>query len=276
MKNEEFPFLVDPDRRSGWVWEIDPETGAQKRLTGMGWFSHEQETYAGGDWYLTDDRGDARFIYRFVPDRHKDLTTGRLYGLAFNKSTGTGTWIGPLNVFDPDADMRARGFQPAAWGFTKAEGMVSTAASNGVGGNSVYFSESGAGADPGRVWRIDGLADATVSGRVVVEGDFGRLGRPDNLRFNDAGDLFIMEDHSASDFGRGPTGNVNQVWILPRKQEGAANLRLFAQTVDEPTGPWFSFDNHILYLSVQAERPRTSYIIAIERDRGGFNRPYNR
>jgi hypothetical protein len=85
-----------------------------------------------------------------------------------------------------------------------------------------------------------------------------------------------MEDHSASDFGRGPTGNVNQVWILPRKQQGAANLRLFAQTTDEPTGPWFSFDNYILYLSVQAEQPRRSHIIAIERDSGSFNQPYDR
>src|SRR4051794_10875213 len=57
LTNEEFPFIVDPEMRSGWVWEIDPATGAQKRLTGMGHFSHEQEAYASdGSWYLTDDR----------------------------------------------------------------------------------------------------------------------------------------------------------------------------------------------------------------------------
>jgi secreted PhoX family phosphatase len=43
LTNEEFPFINDPDLRSGWVWEIDPATGAQTRLTGMGRFSHEQE-----------------------------------------------------------------------------------------------------------------------------------------------------------------------------------------------------------------------------------------
>jgi secreted PhoX family phosphatase len=277
LTNEEFPFLNDPDMRSGWVWEIDPATGAEKRLTGMGHFSHEQEAYASdGSWYLTDDRGDARFIYRFVPSNRRDLTTGQLFGLAFNKATGTGTWIGPLNPLDPDSDMRARGFQPAVWGFNKAEGIVGSAESAGVGGNSVTFSESGVGADPGRIWKLDHLGDdGTVRGHVVVEGDFARLGRPDNLRYTDAGDLFIMEDHSTSDFNRGATGNVNQVWVLPRHQEGAENLILFAATPDEPTGPWFSFDNQLMYLSIQADPPRVGHVIAI-RHPTNFNQPYDR
>ena len=275
ITNEEFPFIVDPQRRSGWAWEIDPATGAEKRLTGMGHFSHEQEAYASGSWYLTDDRGDARFIYRFVPDRHRDLTTGKLSGLAFNKATMTGNWIGPLNPLDPDTDMRSRGFQPAIWGFTKAEGIVGTASSDGIGGNAVYFSESGAGADPGRIWTLQNLGnDGAVVGHVVVQGDFARLGRPDNLRFNDAGDLFIMEDHSTSDFARGPTGNVNQIWVLPRKQEGSQNLILFGYTSDEPTGPWFSNDNKLLYLSIQGEPPRKSHIVAIHAP-GNFNQPYD-
>ena len=278
LANEEFPFVADPELRSGWVWEVDPATGARTRLTAMGRFSHEQEAYASdGNWYLTDDRGDARFIYKFEPTPNaRDLTTGTLYGLAFNRATMTGTWVGPLKPLDPDADMRARGFQPSAWGFAKAEGMVATASSETRGGNAVYFSESGVGADPGRVWRLDHLGhDAVVRGEVVVEGDWARLGRPDNLRFNDAGDLFLTEDHSASDFGRGPTGNVNQVWVLPRKEQGAENLILLAATPDEPTGPWFSFDNRLLYLTIQAEQPRSSYVIAV-RHPSNWNRPYDR
>ena len=279
LTNEEFPFINDPDLRSGWVWEIDPATGAQKRLTGMGHFSHEQEAYASdGSWYETDDRGDARFIYKFEPTpNERDLTTGSLYGLAFNKATGIGFWVGPLNPGDPDSDMRARGFQPAVWGFVKAEGMVATASSNTMGGHAIYFSESSAGSDPGRVWRIDHLGnDPFVTGHVVVEGDWARLNRPDNLRFNDAGDLFIMEDSSAGDFSRNPsTGGVNQVWVLPRNTEGSEALIHFASTPDEPTGPWFSFDNQLLYLSLQADPPRVSHVIAI-RHPTNYNRPYDR
>ena len=84
-----------------------------------------------------------------------------------------------------------------------------------------------------------------------------------------------MEDHSASDFGRGPTGNVNETYVLPRGEEGAANLILFANTPDEATGPWFSFDNKLLYLSIQADPPRHSHIIAISHPGGNWNKPYD-
>jgi secreted PhoX family phosphatase len=280
LTNEEFPFLSDPDQRSGWVWEIDPATGAQKRLTGMGRFSHEQEAYAaGGSWYMTDDRGNYQYLYKFVPDRRSDLTAGKLYGLHFDRATNTGTWVGPLNPFDPENDMVARvGAPNASNSFAKAEGIVGTASSATRGGNAVVFSESGFNTatttDPGRVWRLTDLSHDVVKGEVLVEGDFGRLSRPDNLRFNDAGDLFIMEDHGSSEFAL--AGGSNDVWVLPRGEVGAENLVLFATLPSrgEPTGPWFSNDNKLLYLSVQREGT-PSHVIAI-RHPANFNQPYDR
>ena len=285
LTNEEFPFIVDPpgvdgEQGSGWVWEIDPATGKQTKLLGMGRFSHEQETLAAnGSWYLTDDRGDSRFIYKFVPNDRRDLTTGRLYGLSFDKSTGTGTWVGPLDYRNPDADMRTRGHDPATEGFVKAEGMV-THSADGIGGLSVTFSESGAGADPGRVWQfVDvslGNLNGLVFGRVAVDGDWARLNRPDNLRYTNAGDLFVMEDSSATDFRNNPSaGGVNQTWILPRGEQGAENLVEFARSVDEATGPWFSTNGKLLYLSIQADPPRHSKVIAV-RAPHTFNQPFDR
>ena len=144
---------------------------------------------------------------------------------------------------------------------------------HGEGSDYVVFSESGA--DPGRIWKLTHLGnDDTIRGEVLVEGDFARLSRPDNIRFNDAGDLFIMEDHSASDFRRA-TPPSNQIWVLPRHQEGADALSLFGDTgVDEPTGPWFSFDNQLLYLSIQADPPRVSRIIAVRHPQN-YNQPYD-
>jgi hypothetical protein len=66
---------------------------------------------------------------------------------------------------------------------------------------------------------------------------------------------------------------VNQIWLLPRGEEGAANLILFGQTADEPTGPWFSFDNQLLYLSIQSDVPGRSRVIAI-RAPHSFNQPF--
>ena len=277
LTNEEFPFINDPELRSGWVWEIDPATGAEKRLTGMGRFSHEQEAFAAdGSWYLTNDRGNFQYLYKFIPDRRSDLTTGRLYGLFFDRATNTGTWVGPLDPFAPEADMIARvGAPNATNSFGKAEGIVASASSATRGGNEVTFTESGFGTDPGRVWRLSDLSQEVVKGKVIVQGDFGRLSRPDNLRYNDAGDLFIMEDHGSAEFAL--AGGSNEIWVLPRGKTGTENLVRFASMPNrfEPTGPWFSNDNRILYLSVQADPPFQSRVIAIQRTGGNFNQPYD-
>ena len=105
LVNEEFPFLQGAGKdRSGWVWEIDPETGAQKRATGMGRMSHEQEAVSRGAWYITDDRGNFQYLYKFVPDKRRDLSKGKLYGLNFDRATNTGEWVGPLDPMDPEGD----------------------------------------------------------------------------------------------------------------------------------------------------------------------------
>lgn len=271
LTDEEFPFIDDPDLRSGWIWEIDPATGAQTRATGMGRFSHEQMARVGKTWYLTDDRGNFQHVYKFVPDRPRDLTTGRLYGLVFDRATSSGHWEGPLDPLTPEADMIARvGAPNASNSFSKAEGIVR------ANDNAIAFSESGAGGDPGRVWKLTNLNHTVVTGRVIAEGSFAQLARPDNLRFTEAGDLFIMEDHSSGDFAQPGTGGANEIWILPRGEEGAENLVLFASLPNrfEPTGPWFSNDNELLYLSVQADPPFQSRVIAIRREDGNFNQPY--
>jgi Bacterial protein of unknown function (DUF839) len=274
LTNEEFPFINDPDKLSGWVWEIDPGTGAETRLTGMGRFSHEQEAQVGRNWYLTDDRGNYQYLYKFVPDRPRDLTTGGLYGLVFDRATNIGHWVGPLDPFNPESDMAARVGPPtSANSFEKAEGILSAPT-----GDAVVFTESGALPHAGNVWKLTDLDEGTVHGQIIVAGDFARMARPDNIRYTDAGDLFIMEDHGSADFAQAGTGNMNQVWVLPRGETGADNLRLFATLPNrfEPTGAWFSNDSRIMYLSVQADPPFQSRVIAIQRTGGNFNQPYDR
>jgi uncharacterized protein DUF839 len=248
LVNEEFPFVADPQSRSGWVWEIDPATGAEKRATGMGRFSHEQEALSGKAWYLTDDRGNNQYLYKFVPDKRRDLSAGKLYGLKFDRSTNTGEWIGPLDPMRPEADMAARVGPPtAANSFNKHEGMVK--AKHGEG---VVFSESAAGADPGRVWRLVDRGDG-VHGTVLAEGDFSKMSRPDNIRYDREGNLFIFEDNGSALDTNPATGGNNEVYVLPKGMTGSENLRKFATVRGggEGTGPWFSTDGKLLYLSIQ-------------------------
>lgn len=266
LVNEEFPFRDDPERRSGWAWEVDPVTGHATRLTGMGRFSHEQQALGGdGAWYLTDDRGDFRFLYRFVPNSRFNLVNGRLYGLAFDRTSGHGTWVGPLDYNDPHADMVARGYDPAVAGFDKIEGIIA-----GPHRRSLYMSESGATGKPGAVWRFTQLSDQGLDGRIVLEGDFAALSHPDNLRFTPGGDLLVLEDNG-SDLGRQPaTGGRNQVWLFPRGRAHGGRVFAVVQATSggdeepvggEPTGPWFHPNGRIMYLSIQAD---PSYILAIK------------
>lgn len=266
LVNEEFPFVHDPGKYSGWVWEIDPATGAATRLTGMGRLSHEQEARAsGGAWYLTDDFGDDRFLYRFVPDSPRDLTHGDLFGLVYNHSTNTGRWVGPLDPSAPDADMRDRGYDPAVVGFEKAEGMIATPAGRGI-----VFSESGGEGNPGAVWKLTHLSRTGVRGRVLVNGSFARLSHPDNIRYTPAGDLLVYEDNGDDLEAQPGTHGVNQIHVLPGGAGGAANLVPFARTTDEPTGPWFSADGELLYMSVQGDPSR----VIVIHGRHGFDEPY--
>jgi hypothetical protein len=269
LVNEEFPFISDPQKRSGWVWEIDPETGAQTRATGMGRMSHEQEALSRGAWYLTDDRGNYQYLYKFVPDKRRDLSQGKLYGLKFDRSTNTGEWVGPLDPMDPEGDMATRvGAPSAANSFSKHEGIVKAKRGNGV-----VFSESGSGNDPGRVWHLTDRKGG-VRGEVLAEGSFAQLSRPDNLRYDREGNLLIFEDHSSGDITAHPEiGPDNEVYVLPKGAKGAQNLRKFAQVRGggEGTGPWFSRDGKLLYLSIQ-DQPQAdgsnSRVLAIHVPKG--------
>ena len=248
LVNEEFPFRNDPDKRSGWVWEIDPKSGAETKLTGMGRFSHEQEVRSRGAWYLTNDRGNYQYLYKFVPDRQRDLTTGQLYGLDFDRSTNTGTWVELDDPADAEAEMAAKvGAPDATNSFLKHEGIIKAKRGKGL-----IFAESGSGDDPGRIWHLtDGKSG--VTGKVLVEGDYAKLSRPDNLTYDRSGNLYLFEDNGSALDTNPATGGNNEVYVLPKGRSGADDL-VHVATVrggGEGTGPVFSHNGKLLYLSIQ-------------------------
>ena len=267
LVNEEFPFLSDPEQRSGWVWEIDPQTGAETKLTGMGRFSHEQEVLSRGAWYLTNDRGNHQYLYKFVPAHQRDLTTGQLYGLDFDRSSNTGTWVELDDPANAEAEMIAKvGAPDATNSFSKHEGIIKAARGNGL-----IFAESASGSDPGRIWHLTDRRSG-VTGKVLVEGDFAKLSRPDNMRYDSSGNLYIFEDNGSA-LANPATGGNNEVYVLPQGRSGAEDLVHFATVGGggEGTGPVFSRDGKLLYLSIQDQAQADgsdSRVIAIHVPRG--------
>ena len=131
--------------------------------------------------------------------------------------------------------------------FSKHEGIVKAKRGNGV-----VFSESASGADPGRVWNLTDRKSG-VRGTVLAEGDFSKMSRPDNLRYDRKGNLLIFEDNGSALDTNPATGGNNEVYVLPKGTKGSENLRKFATVRGggEGTGPWFSRNGKILYLSIQ-------------------------
>ncbi len=82
-----------PSEHYGWVVEINPLTGAAKKLVALGRFFHEGATYARAKngravIYMGDDRTD-QCVYKFISDRSDSLERGTLY--VANLSSGR--WI---------------------------------------------------------------------------------------------------------------------------------------------------------------------------------------
>lgn len=195
-------------------------------------------------------------VYRFVPDRRGDLSSGELFALAVEgeDGTGQGAWVGPI---DP-VDARRSGSLAGGASYQRPEDLQ-------IIGNTLYVavtegSRDGAGKElyDGRVLSID-LASLEVRDFVRpglnVPVEIGRPGdanfqtgfdNVDNLAATPDGKLVMVEDNVPSD-----------VWIASRDADGngaAAAVWLFASLSDpsaEGTGIYFGTDPHVMFVNVQ-------------------------
>ena len=231
LTNEEFP--------NGFIWEVDPVTGEKWKRDKMGRFSHESSVVAAdGSVYLTQDFHEG-LMYRFVPTKLGDLSDGKLF--AYNKAAKN--WVA---ITDP-ANAPQEGAKAGATPFNRLEGLALS-----KDGKSLYISETGDDKDPekndffGRVYKMS-LSDWSLT--VVVEGKGEQVANPDNIIFDNKGNLWIMEDRFGKNISK--YGN-NQIWVLKPTGE----LCLFSRLRDdscESTGPEFSTDYKTLFVNFQCD-----------------------
>jgi len=202
--------------------------------------------------------GESGAIFRFVPDRRGDLSSGRLYALrVLSGRTGPAVWE-PLDL-DPatfDSDAAAQAVGATAW--DRPEDVeIATSTGNARGGNSIMYvavtESSDLPQDNGLVLRIELKGDeAYVSNyvepgvNVAVEagGDSGTgFDDPDNLALAPNGDLYITEDDAPSD-----------VWVARGNGQVASQVELFSRLLDcsaEATGIYFARDGQTLWVNSQ-------------------------
>lgn len=232
----------------------DPMTGTVVERPALGALAHEGiEIGPDGAVYVIDENrgqsdGVGGGIYKFVPDRRGDLSSGGLYVLGVDggiEGVGQGQWLGPI---DP-ADAAAAGTDAGGSGYQRPEDLeiigqvlyVAVTEGTRTGGGERY---------DGRVLAID-LNTAVVTDYVKpgvnvpveVNGTRSGLDNPDNLAEGPDGRLWIVEDNVPSD-----------IWVAEGRGGQARAVELFASLTDpaaEGTGIYFGTDPHTLFVNVQ-------------------------
>ncbi len=251
-----------PAARAGHVYEIDPETGAAVLRAAIGSRSHEGLRFdSQGNLYGISESSPPTggYLFKFVPARRGDLSSGQLYALKVvvptGDRTGEASWL-PLNTAAASLDSDAEATRVGATGYGRPEDVeIFTSTGNG-GGQTLYVTIT----SENRVLGIDLREPA--GGREHATGfvyDFVRAGMnapmdftsPDNLALDKAGNLYIAEDPASNPVGA-------DIWVATSGRGGqhqpAESTVRFASLPDcaaEPTGIYFDKRGWGLFVHVQ-------------------------
>ena len=236
-----------PGASVGWIYEIGTQgltgAGQQWRRTALGHFSHESALVMSDERtvYITEDFAEA-FLFRFVADRPRDLSSGKLFALDATHHR----WVPVKDSLNAHLDAREGGatvlrrledlqLAPDGTLAIAETGYVTKGPKDHLQGvNDPY----------GRVLRLD-LKTTTLT--PWVEGDGKRLANPDNLIFDAQGRLLICEDQfdaNLETFGR------NEVLRIEPDGQWTSIATIAA---GEPTGPSWLPGGKTLILSVMNE-----------------------
>jgi len=239
-----------PNAVGGLVYEYDPATGVTQPLPAVGARSHEGLRFdAQGNLYgiseSTPGVNGSGAIYKFVPDRRNDYTSGQLYALKVLDASRTGeaVWV-PLDRAAVQVNSDAEAIAKGATGWGRPEDVeINTNVGNTRGGQVMYVAST----SEDLVLRIELNGDRAFVSNFVKEGvNVSGLDNPDNLDLDNQGNLYIEEDHGPAD-----------IWIARAgsgRQQVAEVVELFASLSDcsaESTGLYFDRNSQRAWVHVQ-------------------------
>lgn len=242
----------------GWQVEIDVLTGKIKdydndgtpdKLYELGCFSHENIVVSndGTVAYEGADMGSNGYVYKFIPNVAKQLNVGDLYVLKVNSEDLTqanaGEWIQiPNKTAEERNNTVALAEAAGASNFNGVEDVE-------IGPDGfMYFTAKGTD----RVYRFkEGNTVSEVSAFNIhidnvdydISGSATTFQDPDNLAFDNQGNLYIMQD-----------GGNNYIWVTgPNHSIETPDIRIFANTPSgsESTGMTFTPDGKFMFVSIQ-------------------------
>lgn len=194
---------------------------------------------------------DPGSIFRFVPDRKGDLSSGTLSALrTANGHDGEGRWI---EISDAEArvDSQAAAKRAGANGYSRPEDVEtgqSTGRDSNNGGNTLYVAITGTDevlavdlSSKKQPYAYHYVYNTTTHGSTGgAPNATAEFDSPDNLALDRQGNLAITEDPSTVPVG-------DDIWIAAPPRSGrhqpAATVQRFASLKDcaaEPTGIYFA------------------------------------
>ncbi|MFK7936209.1 MAG: alkaline phosphatase PhoX [Saprospiraceae bacterium] len=246
----------DSYRDLGWAVEIDPAT---KTVLGKRWamgnFEHENAVVHANERTVYQGRDvSTGFLYKFVADVARDLSSGKLYVYRGAKN-GNGDWI-LLNNTTP-AERNTTIQQSLDVNATIFNGIEDVEI-NPMDGK-VYFAVKGS--NEAAVYRFtdsDPLTGTTVSDMEIYVGGVSQSytlntengvqtvawgSGNDNLAFDDLGNLWVQQD-----------GGNDHIWVVEDGHtQVSPKVKIFGRspTGSEPTGITFSPDFRFMFMSIQ-------------------------
>jgi len=251
---ESFICSYEGYRNFGWNIEIDPRTrtvidqnnnGTPDKLWAMGRMKHENVCFTADSTtsYFADDNSASGYLYKFVMTQKANLSEGDLFVYVLNQQTLNGQWVQVPNTSASDRNNTISLSQGlGATAFDRVEDVEI-----GTLDNKIYFASTGAN----RIYRLDqdGSNFEVYVDNVDFDINFGsgtkavRFSSPDNLCFDDLGNLWVNQD-----------GGRNYFWVIGANHTAAdPHVRIFANTPAgcESTGTTFTPDFRYMFVSIQ-------------------------
>ena len=259
-----------PQSVAGLVYEVFLDPGDPTVVTNVvarpaiGSKSHEGMRFdPQGNLYSISERTPG-YIYKFVPDKKGDLSSGQSYVLKVTEPdgdrTGGAEWVPlPREAVVVDAGLAAD--VAGGTGYGRPEDVeIATSSGNSRGGANVLYiaitsehrvlaidlREPNGGADHGSAF----VANYVARGLNTTS----EFTMPDNLALDHSGNLYITED---------PGGNTasgkrgDDIWVATPgagNASAAASVIRFATLTDceaEPTGLYFDVKGQRLFVNIQ-------------------------
>ncbi len=263
-------FLDHPPEHYGWVVEVDPQTGEAQKHIALGRCAHEcatvKELEDGRIVVYTGDDSINQCLYKFISSKPGSLSEGTLYVA----NLGLGKWI-PLDrdqsevlnkLFKDQTEVMIRLRQAARYvGGTPLDrpedididplnGNVLVTLTNNIPKGNYFGSILKIEEDNGDHASLTFKSDTYLAG-----GEETGFACPDNMAFDNAGNLWFTSDMSGSLMYKEPYESFknNGLFLVPRNGEQAGEVIQVASAPigAELTGPFFAPDGETLFLSVQ-------------------------